>query len=266
MMRRLRAFWAAGVLTMIVAPVCGQTFRIIPQEVLDSLARPAKAVGSEAMRFEQTTLDLGTINEEDAPATVTFRWHNAGDRPLVVTRVQTGCGCAAADYDRRPVLAGGTGEIRITYHPKGHPGHLQRRILVYTQLSDRQPTAVLTLTGTVTPSVRPMHNYPYACGALLLKQRQVRMTGDRRQEERIVCLNAGETPLRITADARLLPRWIGFACEPAEIAAGGTGDLVLQFDPSLAPERLPEQVPVLLEGVEGTPGRRTIRIRFGAAE
>ena len=261
---RLRALLAAGMLA-IAGTAGAQTFRIIPQEVLDSLAHPATAAGSEAMRFERTTLDLGSLNEEDAPATGIFRWHNAGDRPLVVTRVQTGCGCAAADYDRRPVLAGGTGEIRITYRPKGHPGRLQRRIFVYTQLSERQPTAILELTGDVTPSVRPTHDYPYACGALLLKQRQVRMTGDRRQEERIVCLNAGDVPLRITADERLLPRWIGFACEPAELGAGQTGDLVLRFDPALAPERLPEQLPVVLEGVEGRPGERTIRIRFGDA-
>ena len=46
------------------------------------------------------------------------------------------CGCAAATYGRQPVRAGGEGTVTVTYHPKGHPGSFDRRIFVYTQLSD----------------------------------------------------------------------------------------------------------------------------------
>ena len=99
------------------------------------------------MRFETTHIDIGRINEDDAPIESTFRWENTGDKPLVVTRVETTCGCARPDYERRPVLPGEEGTLKVTYHPKRHPGSFHRRIFVFTQLSDKLPTAILELTG-----------------------------------------------------------------------------------------------------------------------
>lgn len=65
--------------------------------------------------------------------------------------------------------------MTVTYHPKGHPGSFDRRIFVYTQLSDKMPTAILHLTGTVIASERTDGDYPYAMGALRLKQQSVRL-------------------------------------------------------------------------------------------
>ena len=73
----------------------------IPQSLRDSIANPPKAErGDEVMRFETTHIDIGRINEDDAPIESTFRWENTGDKPLVVTRVETTCGCARPDYER----------------------------------------------------------------------------------------------------------------------------------------------------------------------
>lgn len=95
----------------------------IPQSLRDSIANPPKAErGDEVMRFETTHIDIGRINEDDAPIESTFRWENTGDKPLVVTRVETTCGCARPDYERRPVLPGEEGTLKVTYHPKRHPG------------------------------------------------------------------------------------------------------------------------------------------------
>ena len=119
------ALWAVTAAT----PLCSQ-IRIVPRAKLDSLAHPATAAGAEAMRFERTQIDAGHIGEDDTPPGYTFKWHNAGTAPLVITRVQTTCGCAAATYGRQPVRAGGEGTVTVTYHPKGHPGSFDRRIFV----------------------------------------------------------------------------------------------------------------------------------------
>ena len=95
------ALWAVTAAT----PLCSQ-IRIVPRAKLDSLAHPATADGAEAMRFERTQIDAGHIGEDDTPPSYTFKWHNAGTAPLVITRVQTTCGCAAATYGRQPVRAG----------------------------------------------------------------------------------------------------------------------------------------------------------------
>ncbi len=91
------------------------------------------------MRFERMRIETGEIREEATPPSFTYRWTNAGERPLVITRVETTCGCAVASYDRRPVLPGGEGSVTVTYHPKRHPGYFRRRIFVFTQLSEKLP-------------------------------------------------------------------------------------------------------------------------------
>lgn len=254
----LGAWCAAGAATPLLAQL-----RPLSQELRDSLDNPPTAAGSAAMRFAESSIDAGRIGEDDTPPSYRFTWRNAGDKPLVVTHVRTTCGCAAPTWSREPVRPGEEGSLTITYHPKGHPGAFRRKIFVFTQLSDKQPTAVLELTGHVTPSVLPTSAYPYAMGGLLLKQRSVRIEGYRIQTERIECLNAGKTPLRITADSRLLPAYIAFECDPATVEPGRNCDLVIRFDPARAPERLPEQVPVILEGIDLPQSQRTIRVRIG---
>lgn len=255
------ALWAAIAATPLRAQL-----RIIPRAKLDSVAHPATAEGSRAMRFERTQIETGRIGEDDAPSRYEFKWHNDGTAPLVITRVATTCGCAVATYDKQPVRAGGQGTVTVTYHPKGHPGSFYRRIFVYTQLSDKAPTAILELTGSVTASARTDDDYPYAMGVLRLKQQSVRFTGDGVQVESIECLNTGDKALHLTCEKNLLPAGIGFTCEPAALAPGQTGDLVIRFDPAAAPQRLPKQLPLILRGVDVPPSQRTLQIRFEETE
>ena len=101
------ALWAVTAAT----PLCSQ-IRIVPRAKLDSLAHPATADGAEAMRFERTQIDAGHIGEDDTPPGYTFKWHNEGTAPLIITRVQTTCGCAAATYGRQPVRTGVRPRVR----------------------------------------------------------------------------------------------------------------------------------------------------------
>lgn len=259
----IRMLFCCGALWAVTAatPLCGQ-IRIVPRAKLDSLAHPATAEGAEAMRFKHTQVDAGQIGEDDAPAGFTFRWRNMGNTPLVITRVQTTCGCAVATYGRQPVSSGGEGTVTVTYHPKGHPGSFDRRIFVYTQLSDKMPTAILHLTGAVVASERTDDDYPYAMGMLRLKQQAVRFDAGNAGSERIECLNTGDKALQPRCDEQLLPAGITFRCEPATLAPGAKGDLVIRFDPAQAARERPLQVPLLVVGPNVPPGQRTLMLRF----
>ena len=237
-----------------------QQYRILPRELLDSVANPVAAAGSP-MVFERTRIDAGTTGEDDAPSEYVYRWRNCGDRPLAITGVKTGCGCVTAVYDKRPVEQDGESEIRVTYHPKGHPGWFNRKISVYTSFS-RQPSAVLELTGSVTPSAMPAHEYRHAFGPLRLKQTEVRMDGTKRCAERIEVLNTGARELRIDADG--LPEYLSVRCEPETILPGGKADIEIAFDPTRVAGVLPERSEVVLKGAELPDDNRTIYVRFGA--
>ncbi len=240
--------------------------------MIDSLSNPMVADGSEVMRFDNMRIEAGEISEDSVPSEYVFRWTNEGSSPLSVTWVQTTCGCASPSFERVAVKPGENGTLKIKYHPKGHPGGFVRKIFVYTNLSGDKPTAVLELAGRVIPSVLPTSDYPVAMGGLLLKRSIVSFDSGARQTERIECLNAGDKPLKVTADEKALPD--GVRVEILEIAPGEIADLVLRFDPSAAAgsrESLfgdrtatgqSSSAPIFLKGLNLPPTKCMITINF----
>ncbi len=139
-------FFAVLVLSSVTASA---QFKIIPKERLDSIANPPLATDAAFMKFEQTQIAAPPMKESDAPVTFEYRYENAGESPLTVTRLVSTCSCAAAMSDMKPVEPGRKGVITVRYNPEGHPGKFVRRVFVYTG-DNRQPSAVLRLSVTVT--------------------------------------------------------------------------------------------------------------------
>ena len=68
------------------------------------------------VRFEKDTLHLGTLsyNTEREAA---FRFTNTGNVPLLIRDIRTTCGCTSVSWDKRPVLPGDSGEIKVIFKP-----------------------------------------------------------------------------------------------------------------------------------------------------
>lgn len=114
--------------------------------------------------------------------------------------------------------------------------------------------------------MRTDDDYPHAMGALRLKQRTVRFgRTDKVQSERIECLNAGDKPLTPVCDEGFAATGLSFACEPATLAPGTKGDLVVRFDPAKAPQPL-RRTPLPVGGPDVPPSRRMLWIEFGETE
>jgi len=61
------------------------------------------------INFEVKTYDFGKINEDDGKATYIFNFTNAGNSPLVVSRVQASCGCTTPTWTKEPIEPGKKG-------------------------------------------------------------------------------------------------------------------------------------------------------------
>ena len=242
---------------------------------LKNLARPATHSSGEFLSFDSLVIKTDTIKEEGAPVEYVYKWTNIGDKPLTVRMVTTGCNCAVPSYNPVPVQPGESGQIKVTYHPKGHPGDFNRKVSVYTNLSENLPAVVLEIKGYVQPAVLPTWNFPVAMGPLLLKRDKVTFDGNQLQTERILCLNAGDSPLTIRAMTELLPAGLTLWCEPSVLQPGQQGDIVIKFKPSdgdaqmsakifqsasdLQPHQASEkQIPVILEGLDLPTSKRKI--------
>lgn len=229
--------------------VAGAQIRIVKPSVLDSIAAPKLAPGAEAMRFEATTVGTGSINEDDAPSVYDYRFRNEGREPLAVISLRTSCGCATAEAVPKTVEAGAEGVIRVTYRPKGHPGRFMRKVFVFTQLSETQPTAVLTLNADVAPGSDRSTEFRYSMGSLLLKRNTLTFTRGKSGSESIEVYNASDRVMTIGCRQQMLPGFLSFSCTPAQIEPGGRGDITVGYDDGAYPEgRDGMTVPLALTG------------------
>jgi len=66
------------------------------------------------MIFSETDHNFGVM-EYKGNGTFEFIFKNTGKAPLIVTNVQTSCGCTTPAWDRAPILSKKTGKIVVKY-------------------------------------------------------------------------------------------------------------------------------------------------------
>jgi len=135
------------------------------------------------IKFDQTTIDFGTIKEEDGKASGKFEFTNTGNEDLMLTSVKPGCGCTAAEYTKTPVPPGERGYIIATYNPYNRPGSFNKNIRVTTNESkfkedDNAPAHVIYIKGTVEkrpPSKYDIAGYTNGNGDVRIKENNVKL-------------------------------------------------------------------------------------------
>ncbi|MDR1406566.1 MAG: DUF1573 domain-containing protein [Tannerella sp.] len=105
--------------------------------------------GKPIFAVDNPVFDFGLINEEDIDATHVYRVKNTGAAPLVISHVQSSCGCTEPEWTKDPILPGQTGDVVITYVAKNRPGPFTKTVTVYT--NEERFRQRLTIKGDVVP-------------------------------------------------------------------------------------------------------------------
>ena len=238
-----------------------QEWKLMSAEEIEAIVHPElMPQAEELICFDACRLSVDTLNADDAPRTVSFRFRNVSTRSVTLSKVTTSCGCTVADFGRRPLPPEGEDSIQLTFHPKNKQGEIYEEALVYTTLSDRSPVARLAISGYVIQTDGWRH-LPLSMGCLRLSRKQVIFGAEERNAtERIACANGGDKPVR--PRAMLIPPCLTFRAEPAEIAPGQEGDLVITLDRGKTGINggLPEHLAFVVDGISGKPSERTIEI------
>lgn len=105
------------------------------------------------LSFNATSYDWGRISDMRT-VEFTFKVTNTSQRLVNILNVQTTCGCTAPDpsQTRQALMPGQTGDIRITFDPKGRVGLQQKQVTITTDAPDC-PSIMLNLQSTVAPAV-----------------------------------------------------------------------------------------------------------------
>lgn len=62
-----------------------------------------------------------------------MRLKNVGTEPLVISKVETTCGCTAVEYPKYPIVPGDTATLKIEYDGKGKsPGMFTKDITIFS--------------------------------------------------------------------------------------------------------------------------------------
>ncbi|WP_306352575.1 DUF1573 domain-containing protein [Flavobacterium sp. '19STA2R22 D10 B1'] len=88
----------------------------------------AYAQSGAKIEFKADTIDYGTVTKEDDNGVRVFEFTNIGDAPLIITNVQSSCGCTVPSKPKDPIMPGKTGKIEVKYNM--NPGPIRKTLTV----------------------------------------------------------------------------------------------------------------------------------------
>lgn len=136
--------------TLAIVAVSLFTFNAIAQ-TKEAKPAPAKTTVSQATKSPITFKTLKIERPEiqyDNKEPFVFEFKNNGKAPVIITNVQTSCGCTAAEKPTEPIAKGKSSKIVVNYDTK-RVGNFTKTITVTTNASTEP--IILTITGKVLP-------------------------------------------------------------------------------------------------------------------
>ncbi len=95
--------------------------------------------------FKSTTYTFGKIKLNN-PVSTEFIFTNNTGKPLLIETATAECGCTDPEYDKKPVLNGKEGKLKVTYKADT-PGIFSKKVTV--KFFNIQKPVVLTIEGEV---------------------------------------------------------------------------------------------------------------------
>jgi hypothetical protein len=106
------------------------------------------------MIFTETEHNFGNI-KQNSVAEFAFVFKNTGKDPIIVSNVQTSCGCTVPAWSQEPVNKNQSGVIKVSYNTR-IVGNFRKTINVFSNASNSPVT--LRIEGTVVPENSTQEN------------------------------------------------------------------------------------------------------------
>ena len=260
---KLKIFLLTAIMLFFSVHISAQRKKL-SREQLDSIMNPPLLSDSrDILKFSNSSINIGEITEDDNPRSYVFTFINYSDSEIIISKINTGCGCTSSKFDSNPVLPGKEGSFTLSYNPHNRVGKVNQKVFIYTNLSDKQPTASVSLTGEVRAGSNQWKDFPVAMGDLRLRRKNIifrKSTESDKSTERIAVVNSGEKDIKLSV--QLLPDYLTFATEPEIIKAGEEADLAVTLDFTKMPSSSQNELKtmILIDGINGSSNDRIINI------
>ena len=100
---------------------------------------------SQEFKFETETIDYGKI-AKGSKGERTFVFTNVGDAPLIITNIQSSCGCTIPEKPKDPIMPGEKGKIKVSYDTN-RPGGFSKMITIFSNAKNARK--VIKIKGFV---------------------------------------------------------------------------------------------------------------------
>lgn len=85
---------------------------------------------AQEFKFDKEIIDYGKI-DINSNGVRTFTFTNIGNKPIIITKVQSSCGCTIPKKPEKPIMPGEKGEIKVSYNTK-RVGGFHKSITVFS--------------------------------------------------------------------------------------------------------------------------------------
>lgn len=137
---------------LIAFSFCLAAFGAQAQTTPDPVAQPLPATPSAPKAqivFAETSFDFGDLRQGDK-VEHTFNFTNAGQMPLIISRVNTTCGCTASEWTKGPIALNKMGTIKVTFNSANKIGRQSKVVTIVSNAIN--PEEHVTILSNVLPA------------------------------------------------------------------------------------------------------------------
>lgn len=183
------------------------------------------------LSFEVQTHDFGQIPEEGGLVTCIFPFTNTGTATLVINRAVATCGCTQPVFPRNPIAPGQSGEIKVSFNPKGRPGKFQKSVYIFANIDSGRE--VLTIKGTVLREDKQPPKFANAMGPITLRAKHLSFFDVYTDSVKVRTIDfANGSKEAISLSFEQVPAHLSVKQIPSRVEPGKTGVIEIAYDAS----------------------------------
>ena len=184
-----------------------------------------------ALLFENTTINLGHIDEDGGSVSCFFEAVNTSKSAIEVKNIITTCGCTTAEYNKKAIRAGENFRFKVIFNPLNRPGRFEKQI--FLEASDSNEEIRLNIIGYVNARERTIEElYPFDMGGGLRLKSNFHAFGylehGKAMTEHIGYVNTSTKPITVEVVAGSSSGLMKLAM-PKRIEAGASGDIEIHY-------------------------------------
>lgn len=184
--------------------------------------------------FEKTKHNYGKVKEEGGVVTYKFKFKSNGTKPVIVTKVQSSCGCTVPEWTRSPVVPGTSGFVSARFDPTNRPGNFNKHVLVFNTAT-KEPIK-LVISGEVIPKKKTLADlYRFQLGNIRMKTNHVafaKINSSSKKNQSIEIVNDSDKEITISFDPSRMRDHIKAEAIPNKLKAKQKGKIVISYDAS----------------------------------